>query len=654
MAAASVLLVCWAVPVAIHDGLTWQGFLHEAFGFSVVLVATMPILGAFLVTRHPGNRLGWVFCLYGPLRGIEVLADVWVRHDYVRAPGSWPGGPVATWLLFAGPFFLLPLTPLLTLWFPDGRAPTGWWKRVELAPVLAVVFLAGVLLFSWPYRGRRLLPDPPLIHGWQAAIIVGCQVAAVVAVVAGFVAGFASLISRLRRAEPAVRAQVKWFLFGVGAAFVLNVVGDFGDALAPLRLAAVVVLELFIVVAIERYRLWEIDRLINRTVVYGTLTIAAGTVYASAAISIGLVVGGAGAASPLAVAGATLLIAVLFAPGRRRIQLAVDRRFDRRTFDAVTRVRGFTDRLGHDPPDPAELQALLADVLRDPDLVVCFASSDDRFIDASGADTAPPLANEARGVTVVGRVDEPTGIVGYRRSLHDDGPLLTDVLRVAGPSFEYARLQAELRVQLVAIQRSRLRLIEATDAERRRIERDLHDGAQQRLVALALRVRTEQHRHVVEPGTGVDRLLSTTVDELQAAVDDLRAMTHGMLPPVLISGGTGPALRELVGRYDGKVRLLAVPDHRHASTVEATAWFVAGEGLANATKHAVDANVTLSAACGAGSLRVVVSDDGPGGATLAGSGLRGLADRVDACGGKLSLDSRPGVGTDLIAVLPCE
>src|SRR3954468_8418858 len=135
MAAGSVLLVCWAVPVAIHDGLTWHGFLHETFGFSVVLVATMPILGAFLVTRHPGNRLGWVFCLYGPLRGIEVLADVWMRHDFVRAPGSWPGGPVATWLLFAGPFFLLPAAPLLTLWFPDGRAPAARSSSPEIASV---------------------------------------------------------------------------------------------------------------------------------------------------------------------------------------------------------------------------------------------------------------------------------------------------------------------------------------------------------------------------------------------------------------------------------------------------------------------------------------------------------------------------------------
>jgi signal transduction histidine kinase len=292
-------------------------------------------------------------------------------------------------------------------------------------------------------------------------------------------------------------------------------------------------------------------------------------------------------------------------------------------------------------------------VLRDPELVLCFVTSAGTTIDGAGTDVAPPQETDDRAVSRIGDDDAPLGFVGHRRSLDNDGSLLVDVLRAARTSFEYARLQAELRVQLVAIQKSRARLVEATDAERRRIERDLHDGAQQRLVALALRVRTEQRRHTVEPGTAADRLLSTTVDELQAAVAELRSMTQGMLPAVLGSGGVGAALRELVGRYDGRVRLTAVPDHRHAATVEATVWFVASEGLTNATKHAHDATVTLRAECRDGVLRIAVCDDGPGGATLAGSGIRGLADRVDACGGRLTLQSSCGGGTELRAVLPC-
>jgi len=649
----SAALAAWAVPLAIYDGLTFQRFLQEDFGFSVVLVATMPVLGAFLMTRHPGNRLGWLFCLYGPLRGVEVLADVWVHHSYVVAPGSWPLGSVATWLLSAGPLFLLPTAPLLALWFPDGHAPPGRWRRAELSSVAAVVFLFGVLIFSWPFRGRRLLPDAAPIAAWSATVAMGCAAAAIVVVIVGFVVSFASLIARLRRAEGAVRAQVKWFLFGLGAAFALNVTGDLGPALAPLRLVAVVVLELFIAVAIERYRLWDIDRLINRTAVYGTLTLVVAIVYASAAVSIGLVVGGSGTRSPFAVAGATLLIAVLFAPLRRRLQLAADRRFDRRAFDAEARVRAFADRLGHDPLEQVELPTLLADVLRDPDLVLCFTTASGGFIDASGATVLPPIERDDRAVSMLGSESEPIGVLGHRRSLHHEGRLLADVLRAGRSSLEYARLQAELRVQLVAVQRSRVRLVEATDAERRRIERDLHDGAQQRLVALALRLRTEQHRHAVEPGTGLDALLSTSVEELLAAVAELRSMTQGMLPPVLSSGGAGPALRELVGRYDGRVGLVAVPDHRHSALVEATAWFVASEGLTNTTKHAAGANVSLRAHCEEGLLRVVISDDGPGGATLAGSGLRGLSDRVEACSGRLHLSSPPGRGTELIAELPC-
>jgi signal transduction histidine kinase len=524
---------------------------------------------------------------------------------------------------------------------------------VQLAPILSGITLSAVLVLSWPFRGPRLLPDPPAIDGPRATLALVFMAATILFAVVGLIAGFASLISRLRTAAPIERAQVKWFLFGAAAAFALDLVGDLGHAVAPLRLAAVGVCEMFILVAIERYHLWEIDRLINRTVVYGILTIGAGMLYASAAISIGLVAGGAGTQSPLAVAGATLLTAVLFAPTRRRTQRTVDRIFDRRTFDAVSRVRVFAERLGHDTPDPAELQALLADVLRDPDLVVCFATSDGGLIDCSGAAMIPPAEGAGRAVALLGSVAEPIAIVGYRRTLNDEGRLLGDVLRTARSPLEHARLQAELRVQLVAIEQSRIRLVEATDAERRRIERDLHDGAQQRLIALALRVRTEQHRGAVERGSNLDRLLSAMVDELQAAVAELRAMTHGMLPPALTSGGAAPALRELVSRYDGKVRLLGVPSHRHAPIVEATAWFVASEGLTNATKHAANANVTVHADCDEGVLRVAVCDDGPGGATFAESGLQGLFDRVVACQGTLTLNSPAGGGTELTAVLPC-
>jgi signal transduction histidine kinase len=653
-AAVSLGLVAWTVPVAVQDGLTWPRFLHEQFGFSVVLVATMPVLGAFLVSRHPENRLGWLFCAYGPLRGVSVVADVWAHHTYMADPGSWPGGPVAAWLFQVGPLFLLPTVPLTLLWFPDGRAPAGRWHRVELASAVAVALLAGLLVFSWPFRGRRLLAESPSIGGWRGAAADGSATGMIVVVLLAVLVGFASLVSRLRQAEPIVRAQVKCFLYGAGAAFVLNVAGDVRPGLAVLRVAAVAVLEIFIVVAIERYRVWEIDRLINRTLVYGTLSALAAGVYVSAVLSIGLVVGGTRAGSPLAVAGATLLLAVLFAPTRQQVQRAVDRRFDRRTFDAVTRVRAFIEQLGPDSPRAGGLEALLAEVLHDPGLVLCFTTTNGRCIDHAGRHVEPPTQDDDRCVTVLGGPAEPIGFLGHRRALRSDGHLLRDVLATAKPAVEYARMHAELQVQLVAMQASRVRLVEATDAERRRIERDLHDGAQQRLLALALRVRTEQHRQIVEPGTNLDSLLSTTVTEIQTAVAELRSMTHGLLPPVLTSGGTAPALRELVGRYDGSATLLAVPDHRHVAIVEATSWFVASEGLANAMKHAGSATVTLRAECREGVLRVAVCDDGPGGATLAGSGLRGLRDRVDACGGHLSLHSPPGGGTELSAALPCE
>ena len=241
------------------------------------------------------------------------------------------------------------------------------------------------------------------------------------------------------------------------------------------------------------------------------------------------------------------------------------------------------------------------------------------------------------------------------RSPPYEAGLLDEVLTAAALPLEHAHLQAQLRVQLAAVEASRTRIVEAADAERRRIERNLHDGAQQRLVALAARLRSEQRRLGTALDPGMVPLLDLTVDELRDAVSDLRTLAQGLLPAALASEGLGPALRELVDRQPAAVRLLEVPEHRHRPALEATGWFVAAEGLANAVKHAPGAQITVSAQCLGGGLRIAVADDGPGGVTIeGGSGLRGLADRVDASGGRFTVTSPPGGGTSLCAVLPCE
>jgi signal transduction histidine kinase len=221
-------------------------------------------------------------------------------------------------------------------------------------------------------------------------------------------------------------------------------------------------------------------------------------------------------------------------------------------------------------------------------------------------------------------------------------------------ALENARLHAEVQAQLAQVQESRIRIVEAGDEQRRKIERDIHDGAQQRLVALALELRTAQRKL----GGGVDpevaAVLDQAVGELQAAVAELRELARGVHPAILTEDGLGAALESVAARTPIPVTVTAAPEGRLAHEIEAAAYYVACEALANAVKHADATGVTISADRMDGMLVVEVVDDGRGGADIgAGSGLRGLADRVEAYGGRFVVTSPPGGGTRVRAELPC-
>ena len=214
-----------------------------------------------------------------------------------------------------------------------------------------------------------------------------------------------------------------------------------------------------------------------------------------------------------------------------------------------------------------------------------------------------------------------------------------------------ARLRVELRQRLDEVDESRARIAAVADDERRRLERDLHDGAQQRLVSIGLALRHAQHELAGRPEEA-RRTLDGAVVEISAAIEELRALAHG-LRPALLQAGLGPALRELASRSPVPVVVSATSD-RFPSDVETAAYFVACEGLTNAVKHARAGEVRLEVARQDSTLVVSVADDGVGGAAVGrGSGLTGLSDRVAARGGRLLIDSVRGRGTTLSAELPC-
>ena len=222
------------------------------------------------------------------------------------------------------------------------------------------------------------------------------------------------------------------------------------------------------------------------------------------------------------------------------------------------------------------------------------------------------------------------------------------------PTFTgYLRDITERLANEAEVRASRARIVEAADESRRRLERDLHDGAQQRLVELALDLRMARAKLGDEPD-GASELLDAALDDLGEAISELRDLARGIHPAALTEGGLRPALEALAARSTVPVRLVAVPDARFAAGVEATAYFVVAEALTNAARHAAAARVEVEAVRAGARLRVEIRDDGRGGADPSGgSGLRGLADRVAAIDGRLDVSSPPGEGTVLRVEIPC-
>jgi signal transduction histidine kinase len=301
------------------------------------------------------------------------------------------------------------------------------------------------------------------------------------------------------------------------------------------------------------------------------------------------------------------------------------------------------------------LRDALARGLGDPTLELGFWLPERRaFADRNGHPFALPDVESERAVTRLEHEGEPLAVLVHDAALLDEPELIEGATAAARLALENARLGAELHAQLDKVKESRARIVAATDAERRRIERDIHDGAQQRLVALALELRSAQLR-LAHENPEVERVLASAVDDLQTAVEELRELARGVHPAILTEEGLAAALESLVIRAPLPVTLEEAPEERLATEVEATAYFVACEGLANVAKHAEAHAATVAARMENGLLVVVVADDGVGDARAngGGSGLSGLTDRVEALGGRLNIYSPPSGGTRIEARIPC-
>ena len=294
---------------------------------------------------------------------------------------------------------------------------------------------------------------------------------------------------------------------------------------------------------------------------------------------------------------------------------------------------------------PGRLRDTLARALGDSTLQLAFRDGNG-FTDTSGLAVVPAPPDPGRAVVPLTGAQE--AVLVYDAGLELEPQLIRLTVAAASMALEHSRLQAEVQAQLELVRASRARIVEAGDAERRRLERDLHDGAQQRLVALALSLGMVAK--AAEPATAA--AVEACVRELNVALGELRELARGIHPLVLTEGGLRPALQALAERSSIPAKVLAVPERRFEALVEAAAYFAVAEALTNAARYSGATAVEVAATDENGRLRVVVRDNGCGGADLLGSGLGGIADRVAAVDGTLSVRSPEGSGTIVRADIP--
>lgn len=632
-----------------------HGVLDTAWNWATV--GTVSLLGVRIVQGRPRHAVGWILVAMGLVGGMTALAEQWAYAGLVWRPGRFVGASAADVLSMASWLSAFAGLAYLVLYFPDGQLPSARWRHF---PWMMGLAFTGAWLGATVQPGRQNDPFKAVRNpagvawfGGVGELVVG---AFMLATLVCLILSVSSVVVRFKRASGEDRAQLEWLTFAVvllpvallGCVIGLAVTGDdvVGEVVLPL---ALVLIPGAIGLAVLRYRLYDVEYLINRTIVYATVSLVVSTVFVCLTMLVGVTVG---RHSPWAIGAATVGAVVVARPARDLVQRAVNRRFDRAVADSLAVIDDFLAAVRDDRADPALIESTLAQALDDPQLRVwLWLQRLGTFSDVAGQTHSPPAVPAGRRLVPINKGDALIALIDSGDELAERPRLLRAVLQRSRLGLEVARLSAESASQMIEIEASRARILEATYEERRRLERDLHDGAQQRLVALGVRIRRLQ-RSMPSSAQILSPALDQTVDEISATITDLRRLAAG-LRPARLDDGLAPALEDLARTTPVPIDLHVDP-HRAPLSIEASAYFVACEGITNAVKHAHATRITVEARHVDGCLQVRVSDDGIGGATARpASGLTGLSDRVEAVGGRLVLTSPPGGGTSLTAELPC-
>ncbi|MCW2800511.1 MAG: putative two-component system histidine kinase, partial [Aeromicrobium sp.] len=639
------VVITEAVAVAVAGNLGNRVYV----GVAACVAITTTALGLLIAERRPTNLVAPLLCWMALVVALVSFSDTYLPMR-TRHPALPDLPPVVVAILMVGWVWLYAAVSLLMLFFPDGRLPSPRWIYVAVGlPAVGLAIQVVMAVTPGPYDA----PYARVAHPFgdlPSGVAVGFKVVLFPAIVALGIASVISLWTRYRRGDGARRAQVKWLALAALAlpgTAILSWVGFLltgTNNLAGVGFAVLyTAVPIATTIAILRHNLYDVDRVLSATVTYSAVTVVLLGVFGAASFAGGVVLG---KDSVVAAAGATAITALALAPLRARLQRVADRRVYPLRSAALRAIRDLHTSISMGHAGPEHLDDVLKVALEDPDLRVGFRMPDDAgFVDAN--DEPVEFGIDAVPVMVSGHQ------IG---AIHSHGPaseqLLHEVAAASGLLVEMVRLRLEVSAALREAESSRSRLLTLGYQERRRLERDLHDGAQQRLVTLGMSLRLAQ-RHLGDRTVDVDGLLDESVAQLGTAVAELREVAHGLRPSCL-DDGLYPALSVLAESAALPIDLDIAADRAVPDEIATTAYYVVSEAIANAVKHADANRIGLRIEHDLDNLRVLIQDDGRGGASIRpGSGLAGLSDRVAAAGGTLFVRSAPGRGTLVEAMLPC-